>query len=85
MRIGRVLEAALEITMTTIWLALLLLPAGAAGADYIAYIAGSGIQNVTGIYGYRFDSKSGTSVGAALATICRCGSGSAAIQESMPA
>jgi 6-phosphogluconolactonase len=59
MRIGRVLEAALEITMTTIWLALLLLPAGAAGADYIAYIAGSGIQNVTGIYGYRFDSNSG--------------------------
>jgi hypothetical protein len=30
-----------------------------AGADYIAYIASSGTQNATGIYGYHFDSKSG--------------------------
>jgi len=42
-----------------IWLALLLFPAAAAGAEYIAYIAGAGPQNATGIYGYRFDSKSG--------------------------
>jgi 6-phosphogluconolactonase len=46
-----------------LWLAirllLLVLPAGAFGAEYIAYIAGSGSQNATGIYGYRFDSKSG--------------------------
>ncbi len=45
--------------MRIILLALLLLPAVAAGAEYIAYIAGSGPQNATGIYGYRFDSKTG--------------------------
>jgi 6-phosphogluconolactonase len=44
--------------MIAIWL-LLLLPASAVGAEYIAYIAGSGPQNATGIYGYRFDSTSG--------------------------
>jgi 6-phosphogluconolactonase len=52
--------------MTKICLALLmLLPAGAAAAEYIAYIAGSGPQKAMGIFGYRFDSKSGklTSMG----------------------
>jgi 6-phosphogluconolactonase len=44
--------------MKTILLALLL-AAGASAAEFIAYIAGSGPQNSTGIYGYRFDSKSG--------------------------
>ena len=39
-------------------LALLLLPACAGGVEYIAYIAGSG-QKGAGIYGFRFDSKTG--------------------------
>ena len=49
----------MEVTMKTNLLALLLLPAGAMGAEYIAYIAGSGPEKSMGIYGYRFDSKSG--------------------------
>jgi 6-phosphogluconolactonase len=39
-------------------LTLLLLPACAGAAEYITYIAG-GAQKGAGIYGYRFDSKSG--------------------------
>jgi 6-phosphogluconolactonase len=45
--------------MKTVFLALTLLSTTTVAAEYIAYIAGSGPEKSTGIYGYRFDSKSG--------------------------
>jgi 6-phosphogluconolactonase len=48
----------IDIVLRLTFLLALLLPAGIGAAEYIAYIAG-GAQQGSGIYGYRFDSKSG--------------------------